>query len=236
MWQNENNWPTSDVCDIVSLKDSDPEVRKQVVCASKTSQQITIIDRLLERHSTWYELKRSVAWILICIKKLYDKVKGIPTRNMSDGLTVCELQQAEIQLLKYIQQQKFAEEIAALQLRSDTSRKSSIKKSSKVYRLDPLMSDVGLLCVGGRLHRSPIDDSRKHQVILPKSHHVTQLIVSHFHELSGHSGKEFTLSLLRGKYWIIGARSVIRQVILKCVKCRKCFARPCGQKNGRLAI
>ena len=47
--------------------------------------------------------------------------------------------------------------------------------------------------------------------------------------LSGHSGKEFILSLIRQKYWIIGARQIIRQIKRQCITCRKCFEPPCVQ-------
>ena len=47
--------------------------------------------------------------------------------------------------------------------------------------------------------------------------------------LSGHSGKEFVLSLLRQKYWIIGARQIIRPIERQCITCRKCFEPPCKQ-------
>ena len=47
--------------------------------------------------------------------------------------------------------------------------------------------------------------------------------------LSGHSGKEFVLSLLRQKYWIIGARQIIRQIQRQCITCRKGFEPPCKQ-------
>ena len=60
----------------------------------------------------------------------------------------------------------------------------------------------------------------KHPVILPKDHHIPQVIIRHFHEDLEHSGRSHTLLRLRQKYWIPGAISALRKVITKCVPCR----------------
>ncbi|KAL9986303.1 hypothetical protein ACROYT_G000434 [Oculina patagonica] len=70
-----------------------------------------------------------------------------------------------------------------------TDRRRSVKKSSSIVKLDPELRD-GLLCVGGRLRRAPIEEEQWHPVILPKKHHVVDLIIRHYHLLSGHSGQE----------------------------------------------
>jgi len=173
---------------------------------------------------------------LIAIDKLHSKVKSLAIRDMSAGLIVDELQLAEINILKCIQRLEFASEIATLQLCSSGSRKTSIKKTSPICRLDPMIFVDGLLRVGGRLQRSSVNESQKHQIILPSKHPVTLLIVDYCHVLSGHSGKEFTLSTLRNKYWIIGARRTVRRVIQRCITCRKCFSRPCMQKMAALPL
>ena len=49
-----------------------------------------------------------------------------------------------------------------------------------------------------------------------------------------HVGTEWLLSQLRMKYWIIKARSVIKQVKRKCVTCRRLYAPPASQKMADL--
>jgi hypothetical protein len=241
LWHAEDQWSNSVPANVLTLLENDPEVRKQVVvCTTNVIQnnciRENVIDRLLKQNSSWYRLKKNVAWILIAIDKLHSKVKSLPIRDMSAGLTVDELQLAEIKILKYIQRLEFASEIATLQLCSSGSRKTSIKKTSPICRLDPIIFVDGLLRVGGRLQRSSVNESQIHQIILPSKHPVTLLIVDYCHVLSGHSGKEFTLSTLRHKYWIIGARRTVRWVIQKCITCRKCFSRPCMQKMAALPV
>jgi hypothetical protein len=41
------------------------------------------------------------------------------------------------------------------------------------------------------------------------------------HEIKGHAGREFTLSSVMSKYWVIGASKIIRDVIDRCVTCSK---------------
>ena len=80
------------------------------------------------------------------------------------------------------------------------------------------------------------EQAQKHQIILPSSHHVATLIVEHYYVISGHSGKEHVLSLIRQKYWMVGARQLTRRVLRKCVVCRKCFAKPCEQRMADLPV
>ena len=98
--------------------------------------------------------------------------------------------------------------------------KCTVKKSSPIYKLDPLVVD-GLLRVGGRLQHAQMDEDSKHPVILPKDHHVTRLIIRHYHHISGHSGRNYVLSMLRKKFWIIHGNSSVRRILASCVDCRK---------------
>jgi len=120
LWKTCDNWPIQSHTVLEPSAECDPEVKKHVtVCATLTAViSIDIIDRLLSYHSSWYKLKKSMAWILILIKQLYHKVKGMQLRDMTERLTVDELQSAEMAILKYVQKQTFSEEIAAQESRS----------------------------------------------------------------------------------------------------------------------
>ena len=102
-----------------------------------------------------------------------------------------------------------------------------MKKSSSIVKFDPTLLE-GILCVGERLQKSPIE--AKHPAILPKNHHVSDLIIRHYHLVSGHSGTEHTLSLIRQKYWIIKARVSLRRILSSCFDCRRRNA-PVGQQK-----
>lgn len=61
----------------------------------------------------------------------------------------------------------------------------------------------------------------KHPVILPKNAHVSQLIFNHAHLEVGHSERNYVLSLLRQRYWIVRTNAAVGSVTNKCVICRR---------------
>ena len=142
-------------------------------------------------------------------------------------ISTTEMKDAEQSIIKCVLEGHFKEEIESLKVtknhEEDASlgpRPSCVKKSSSVFSLDPVLID-GVLRVGGRLRCALLPQDAKHQIILPKNHHVTNLIVRHFHLLSGHAGREYVLSLLRGKFWVIHANSLVRKLLAKCFDCRR---------------
>ncbi|KAJ8023731.1 hypothetical protein HOLleu_36255 [Holothuria leucospilota] len=55
-------------------------------------------------------------------------------------------------------------------------------------------------------------------MILPKDHHITELIVRHVHErVAKHLGREYVLSRLRENYWIPQGRPLVTRVLRNCV-------------------
>jgi hypothetical protein len=116
-----------------------------------------------------------------------------------------ELVNAEIEILKLVQQICFKDELSRLQ---DKNGNNSVSNTSNISKLDPIVVD-SLIRVGGRLQRAQIDSDARHPVILPKTHHIVNLITKFYHHISGHSGLEYTLSLIQERFWIIKARSMI---------------------------
>ena len=110
-----------------------------------------------------------------------------------------------------------------------------VKKNSCLRRLDPVLID-GLLRVGGRLDQASEPFDSKHQIIFPKNDHVSNLLVEHYHQISGHSGKEYVLSLLRERFWIVKAGSAVKRVLSTCVNCRRRQGPACEQKMADLPV
>jgi len=92
-------------------------------------------------------------------------------------LQVHEIEDAKKVVIKAVQECCFHEEISSLKtVTHKGSWSGGVKKSSSISKLDPvLLKDV--ICVRGLLQRSPIDDDAKHPAILPKQHHVSDLII-----------------------------------------------------------
>jgi hypothetical protein len=238
LWLPEEQWPRRASRRQPTFADGDPEVRKEIVTCATVAEQRgeNVMNRLLKRYSSWYRLKRCIAYIILAFDVLHCRAKRVVARSMSNGVTTDDLQRAEIQILKHVQCREFCEETAALNLVRNKAKQTGIKRSSPLYPLNPFISANGLLCVGGRLQRSSLSAYEKHQIILPKKQPVTSLIIYQCHIVSGHSGKEFTLSLVRQKYWIIGARRGVRERLKGCITCRKCFSKPSVQKMADLPV
>ena len=116
----------------------------------------------------------------------------------------------------------FSNEIAILRA------SQTLKKTSCLTKLDPILDLRGLLRIGGRLQeRTTLSYDEKHPIILPKSAHVTTLLISHHHSLSAHQGREPTLAHIRSHdFWIVNAKTKIFKVIQNCVQCKKIRGTP----------
>ena len=120
-------------------------------------------------------------------------------------LSISEINEAENEIIKYVQKQTFKDELASESgvgnNTRETANRNNLKKNSSIYKLDPVLEN-GLLRVGGRLEHAPIEnDIPKYPIILPKRHHVTKLIIKYFHCASAHSGTLYHLSGKRIGTW-----------------------------------
>ena len=213
---------------------NDPEVRKNAAVFTTVASIETPTDHLISYFSDWKRLLKAVAWylkvknaLMLTVKKRKELSSGpIPTRSSSQKgstelsafrptlggqlLTVEDLSQADRSVITDVQKQSFPVEMAALE-----TAPFRVQKSSKICRLDPIL-DEGIMRVGGRLHRSVMPDETKHPSILPKDAHTSDLLLRHIHERSGHSGRNYMLSELRKKYWVLKGNSVARKIVSKC--------------------
>ena len=79
-----------------------------------------------------------------------------------------------------------------------------------------------MLKVGGRLSNSSLPDSVKHPAIIPKEHHITNLIIAHYHGEVKHQSEGITINEIRSHgYWIPGMNRAVASHIHQCVTCRK---------------
>ena len=210
--------------------------------------KIELNDKPLTRRGL-LSVKKIVAWILRyrdrlrascgrCIRRASLALKS-NVEGESESINVDEINRAEKEVLKFVQRQSFEEEMSRLEQKGggsgDNSTKRSkekglvVKKTSAIYKLAPMKID-GLLYVGGRLTQASIPNAAKHQLILPKKHHVVDLIVRHYHLKSGHSGVEHVLSLIRERFWILKARTAVKSVLRSCFDCRRRQA-PLGEQQ-----
>lgn len=99
-----------------------------------------------------------------------------------------------------------------------------MSSKSRLKWFYPFVSSDNLIRVGGRLGNAIQPYDAKHQILLPRAHQFSLLLVRNYHERHLHAAPQLLLSLLRQRYWVIGARSLAKHVVHNCVVCFR--ARP----------
>lgn len=113
-------------------------------------------------------------------------------------LSVSELNEALLVLIKLSQQETFFNEITEL------STEKWVSKSSKLKRLNPFLDVIGMLRVGGRIENSEFKFEKKHPIVLCAKHHLTILLLRAEHLRLYHAGPQHLVFSIREKYWPIG--------------------------------
>ena len=236
--KREEFWPFDPTIRQPELSDDDPEIKRetQLHNQSATSHRgEEILSKLIERYSSWDRLRRAVAWLLRFKTLFIERYRGgsfniRPQCSLEKGpvLSVEEVQFAEREVIKHVQRLSFSDVIRTMQRissskpsRKATSELKCLKMPAYMRKLHPLLDDVGILRVGGRLENALITYEAKHPIILPYRHHATDLIISQHHQKTGHLGQEYVLSSLHQFYWIIKGRSAVRRVISSCFQCKR---------------
>ncbi|XP_026731637.1 uncharacterized protein LOC113496572 [Trichoplusia ni] len=179
-------------------------------------------DSLLTRFSKFSRLIRVISY---CKRFLRRKELGC---NKTTWLTTKELNEALLTCIKLCQLQSFNEEIETIK----NNRKLS--KGSRLISLSPFLDDDGILRVGGRLHRASIDENMKHPILIPHKSNFTNLLIAEAHERTLHGGPQLMLNYLRSKYWILNAKTLVRQHVHKCITCIRHSTQTHQQMMGQL--
>ena len=108
------------------------------------------------------------------------------------------------------------------------------KPLTKLHSLSPFLDNNGLLRVGGRLSFSKLDFERKHPLIIDRKCHLSATIAQYYHLNLLHSGSSTTNAIMRKKFWVISARSLIKKVIHNCSVCLR--ARKSGHQPVMAAL
>nr|CAI5826090.1 unnamed protein product [Callosobruchus analis] len=185
----KNEWPTNKWS---NLRISMPS---EVLIVSNQVGTHPLLE-MVERVSSWQKILRITVWVLRFLKIIETK------RYISAN----GYRKAESVLVKLLQLKSFGKEV------------SSEHFSPKLRKLRPFIKN-GLLKVGGRLKNSGLPYAQAHPVVLPSKETLTERIVDFYHQIYLHSGSCLLEAILRQKFWILGARSLILRRIFKCNRC-----------------
>ena len=234
LWDEESKWPNGDL-ENVSLPQDDPEMKKSVVTTTATSEvSFPDLDKRIESFSDWCRAKRAVALCRKYVRKLKTRINGGGVQEPTE-INVVDLEAAGKLIVQAIQVRAFSEEMTTLKGNEGRENQRDLKLSSKIAKLNPFLDDDGILRVGGRLKNADLPYGVKYPMILPRSSHVSSLIIRHFHERTAHQGKGMTFNEVRSNgFWVVGGSSEVSSAIHQCVKCRRLRGAVVEQKMSDL--
>ncbi len=171
-------------------------------------------DQFPIRVGCWGKLTRLVGW---CLRWRHRKAKSFLDEEDLEGATW--------RIWRLVQ------ECCLARSREDLVTKGKLSSDSRILSLRPFLDNKGVLRTNARLREAlHLPFEARHQVIVPKDHWITELLIRHTHVKLAHAGGQHVLSHLLEKYWLLKARRVIRTVTSECVECRRQRGTPMGQE------
>ena len=223
--QSEEMWPTMPL-----LATSSDDVKRKskyrltFLASSKTEismPELNWKDTKLdpERFSDWFKFLRVIAYVVRFVQNC------LRVSRLHSPLTVDELSDAEVVVLRQAQLESYREEVLR-------ARKGEVfPLSSKILPISPVLGSYGLLRGNSRLRLADnIACEARRPVILPRKQRVTRLIVDRLHkEDSNHAGTNQVLASLSARFWLPGAREEILECERACMVCRRLTVKPASQ-------
>ncbi|KAL1448058.1 hypothetical protein WDU94_015587 [Cyamophila willieti] len=203
------DWPLSSI----DVPDQVPELKPTTSLV--TNADVNPLIQTVERFSSLCKLQRVFAYVLRFINGCRKR------RSSVISLSLAELDRALKTVIHITQMCYLQEDLKAV--------KKGQPVANHLRSLSPLITSAGILAVGGRLSQAPIPEEAKHPILLPCKAHLTKLLIHHYHDITLHGGPKVVQSLIQRSFWIVGARSLIRNLLSKCVKCfhtRPVFRQP----------
>ena len=81
--------------------------------------------------------------------------------------------------------------------------------------------EEGIYRCGGGLCKTNLSFECKHPTIIPKDHHITELIIKDSHNKVYHNGVKETLTQVKIQYWITRGRQAVKKIIGTCITCKR---------------
>ncbi|XP_078380254.1 uncharacterized protein LOC144663213 [Oculina patagonica] len=234
----------------IPLDVNDPEVRKEIsTCATRTRKHQGLGTERFTRFSSLASLQRAIAYLIAVAKgfrcrKEQRRLRSSAMEGRLRNPTVKELEQAMTLIIQAVQEEAFGEVLelghhihfgGEESTRDRLREKKCVTKTSVLFRLDPFIGDDGLLRVGGRLRRASLEYGEKHPVLLPKGHHISKLIVRHYHCQVHHQGRQITHGAIRqAGYWLVNGHHTVSKELSDCIICKKLRGPPLEQRMADL--
>ena len=150
---------------------------------------------------------------------LYQKYNKTSQNCSSESITVRTLEAAKLLLIKDAQKEIIPD-----------------LNGQRYKKLIPRNKE-GVIVAGGRCERwNEATWNKQEFVLLPNKHRLSYLIAEQAHRKGGHKGITSTIAAIRREYWIIKVRSLVGNIINKCILCRIRTQKLCEQVMSSLPI
>uniref|UniRef100_A0A1B0CTR4 Putative pao retrotransposon peptidase n=1 Tax=Lutzomyia longipalpis TaxID=7200 RepID=A0A1B0CTR4_LUTLO len=214
LWDtDDSNWP--------KLATSEREYNELVGLLMLTAKQQEALgaEELFqkERFSQWNRLVNTTVIVLKFIKKIpFEK----STKNTVEAVNI---------LIRLSQQRCFSAELASLKTGKPIDNKSKLRK------LSPMVDETGLLRHHGRIDNMPgATEEFKKPIVLDSADWMVQLLLEWYHRTLRHNGVLYTISEIRQKYYVIGAKRALWKIQSRCVFCQIRSVKPRPPEMGQL--
>lgn len=202
---SEEQWPKSKF--IPLDPDQLPETKPHIATTLAVNAQSSPLE-LINRFSSFSKMQRVLSYIF----RFLNRIRRQPA--CSGPILLAEREKTLSTVVQWTQQHYFSDLIKMV-------KTSSIISPPSLAQLAPYVDEVNVIRVGGRLHLSNIHHDAKHPILLPRSCHLTDLIIRHYHLSFLHGGPKLVLSMLNQRFWILSGRTAVRRVIFSCVPCTR---------------
>lgn len=201
------------------LKDAETDLEEIKVNLVTTTED----DIIWGKFSTLTKLVRVIAYMrrVLTWRKSMELKKGfLRSEELQAAMDIC---------VRKCQRESFSEEIKDL---IGTNKLGKLKGPLKP--LTPFIDRDGNLRVGGRLEKATLNEDQKHPLLLPKKSYLTKLVIADAHTKTLHGGPQLMLVYLRSRYWILGAKELVKAHVRNCVKCVRYSAKTTTPLMGQL--
>ncbi|XP_055678141.1 uncharacterized protein LOC129786910 [Lutzomyia longipalpis] len=201
----------------------DELLEQRVTCVTSV---VSDFWKIIDEFSSHTRMIRYLSYWRRYLHNLKARVKSTPPAT--GPLTVSELTATNLLIVSQVQRQVFAKEFLALK----SGKK--LTTPSRIIDLNPFLDENGIIRVGGRIQKSSLPISMKHQILLPDKHHFTRLLAEKTHLDTCHGGPKLVEYTMKQRYWPLRGYDVASSVTRKCVRCFRCKPKPMQQIMGNL--
>ncbi|GFW48438.1 integrase catalytic domain-containing protein [Trichonephila clavipes] len=151
------------------------------------------------------------AWVLRFLSNCRRQSKNINLEELSTS----EIEKAENTLISTVQKEYFPE-------------------NNNIPHTKTFVDNESLIRVKTRITERKDDFNFLSPILLPNDCILTRRLIAYYHRKNCHAGTQMLVSILREKFWILRARSTVRNIIQNCVKYKRYNAGPVKSESVSL--